>query len=134
MEYACIFGISSGIAGLLVGEQINAFFDHLTIITIHGKHGRIYWFVIRKLPTKYTYPEAPHFTTDDAALAAAELRNVRLYKHITFGHLWDTREVASMTALEENVFRMWHYDRVVLMGDSVHKVLSSVNTQMVLLW
>ena len=37
VEYSCIFGISAPIKGLIVGEQVNALFDHLTIVTVHGK-------------------------------------------------------------------------------------------------
>ncbi|KAF7169438.1 hypothetical protein CNMCM6106_004343 [Aspergillus hiratsukae] len=122
VEYSCIFGISSPIDGLNAGDQVNAFFDHRTIVTIQGKGGRIYWFVIQKLHQKYIYPNSPRFTSSDAVAAAERLRNVLVYRDITFGAIWDRRETASMTALEENVFRTWHHGRMVLIGDSVHKM------------
>ncbi|GIK05241.1 hypothetical protein Aspvir_009345 [Aspergillus viridinutans] len=109
VEYSCIFGISSPIKGLEVGDQVNAFFDHLTIITIHGKDGRVFWFVIHKLDKKYTYPNTPRFTAADAAATAEKLKDVRFYKDITFGQVWTNKEVASMTALEENIFQTWHH-------------------------
>ncbi|PKX91336.1 FAD-dependent oxidoreductase [Aspergillus novofumigatus IBT 16806] len=116
VEYSCIFGISSPIKGLEMGDQVNAFFDRLTIITIHGKDSRIFWFVIQKLDEKYTYPNSPRFTDADAAAMAEKLKDVRFYRDITFGQVWTNKEVASMTALEETIFQTWHHGRMALMG------------------
>ncbi|PKX90478.1 FAD-dependent oxidoreductase [Aspergillus novofumigatus IBT 16806] len=126
VEYSCIFGISSPIPGLHAGHQVNAFFDRRTIVTIQGKGGRIYWFVIQKLQRKYIYPNSPRFTSSDAAAAAERLRDVLIYRDVTFGALWDRCETASMTALEENVFRTWHHGRMVLIGDSAHKMTPNI--------
>lgn len=125
-EFRCIFGISSGIKGLEVGEQVNALFDGLTFITIHGKDGRVYWFVIQKLDRKYTYPNCPRYTKHDTSVTAEELRNIRFFQDITFGKLWDNRETASMTVLEEGTFKTWYHDRLVLLGDSIHKMTPNI--------
>ena len=122
VEYRCLFGISSHIRGLEAGNQINAFFDHATIVTIHGKNGRLYWFLIEKLARRYVYPDVPRFTEKDMASVASQYRERQLYQDITFGHVWDAQETVSMTALEENVFSTWHHGRMALLGDSVHKV------------
>ena len=121
-----MFGISSAIKGLNVGEQVNAFFDGLTIVTIHGKRGRVYWFVIQKLDKKFTYPNCPRYTNDDIEAAAHELKNVRFYHGITFGQVWESRETVSMTVLEENTFKTWHHGRLALLGDSVHKMTPNI--------
>ncbi|KAF7592692.1 hypothetical protein BBP40_012594 [Aspergillus hancockii] len=84
-EYRCIFGTSSPIKGLKAGEQVNAFFDGLSILTIHGKDGRVYWFVIQKLDIEYIYPNCPRFTSEDTALAAGSLKEIRFYHAITVG-------------------------------------------------
>lgn len=121
-EYACIFGISSPIDGLKAGEQVNAFYDGLTIITIHGKGGRIFWFMIKKMEKKFTYPDRPRFPPEDVERVVATIGQYRIWGNIYVKDLWDRKEVMSMTPLEENVFETWHYDRMVLLGDSVHKV------------
>ncbi|CDM28240.1 hypothetical protein DTO013E5_3852 [Penicillium roqueforti] len=125
-EFRCIFGISSPIQGLIIGEQVNALFDGLTIITIHGKNGRVYWFVIQKLDQKYTYPNCPRYMTGDIEIAAEELRSIVFYKDLEFGQLWENRETASMTVLEEHIFETWHHDRLVLLGDSAHKITPNI--------
>lgn len=109
-----------------MGEQVNALFDGLTFVTIHGKNGRVYWFIIQKLDKKYTYPNCPRYTDADTSVAAEELKNIQFYQHITFGDLWDSRETASMTVLEENTFKTWYHGRLVLLGDSVHKMTPNI--------
>ncbi|KAL4732976.1 FAD/NAD(P)-binding domain-containing protein [Aspergillus similis] len=125
-EYCCVFGISSPVKGLNVGEQVNAFHDRLTIVTIHGKNGRVYWFLIQKLDQKYRYPDNPRFGPESAAVVAERVRHRRLYKNITFGQVWDKREVATMTPLEEGLLQTWHHGRMVLVGDSAHKMTPNI--------
>ncbi|KAJ5332659.1 FAD/NAD(P)-binding domain-containing protein [Penicillium brevicompactum] len=125
-EFRCIFGISSPIKGLNAGEQVNSILNGVTIVTIHGKNGRLYWFVIQKLDQKYTYPHFPRYTKDDTRVAAEQLKHLRFHKHLTFGQLWGNRETASMTTLEENTFKTWHHGRLALLGDSVHKMTPNI--------
>lgn len=122
VEYACVFGISSPVPGLNLGDQVNAFHDGLTIITIHGKNGRVFWFVIKKLDDIYTYPDTVRFSSADAVRTCEKVAHFPLVNGVTFGQVWENREVTSMTALEENVFDTWHVDRIVCIGDSIHKV------------
>jgi FAD dependent monooxygenase len=46
---------------------------------------------------------------------------VKICEGVCIGHLWNAREVVSMTALEEGIFQTWHHNRIVLLGDSCHK-------------
>ncbi|GAD99479.1 FAD binding monooxygenase [Paecilomyces variotii No. 5] len=121
-EYACIFGISSPIDGLKPGEQVDALYDGFTVITIHGKGGRIFWFMIKKMKKKFTYPDRPRFSPEVAERVVASIGQNRLWGNIKVKDIWDRKEVASMTPLEENVFSTWYYNRMVLVGDSVHKM------------
>ncbi|KAE8366612.1 hypothetical protein BDV27DRAFT_155752 [Aspergillus caelatus] len=122
VEYACVFGISSPVPGLSLGDQVNSFHDGLTIITIHGKNGRVFWFVIKKLDDTYTYPDTVRFSSADAVRTCEKVAHFPLVNGATFGQVWENREVTSMTALEENVFDTWHVDRIVCIGDSIHKM------------
>ncbi|KAL5357442.1 hypothetical protein BJX96DRAFT_144476 [Aspergillus floccosus] len=122
VEYSCIFGISSVETGLEPGAMVQALRDGLTVLTIRGKDNRIFWFIIQKLDQKYVYPNSPRFSPDDAAEACAQIADVHVYKDLHVRDLWKTRLVASMTALEEFLLQTWHYDRMVLLGDSIHKM------------
>ena len=127
VEYSCIFGISSVETGLEPGAMVQALRDGLTVLTIRGKDNRIFWFIIQKLDQKYVYPNSPRFSPDDAAEACAQIADVHVYKDLHVRDLWKTRLVASMTALEEFLLQTWHYDRMVLLGDSIHKVFSQLH-------
>lgn len=122
VEYACLFGISQAIPGLQSGDHVNRYGDKFCIITFHGKADRVFWFIIHKLDQVYTYPDAPRYSPADATELCGKLRHVKIVDDVTVGDLWETKEVASMTALEEGLFENWHFKRIVLLGDSIHKV------------
>ncbi|KAL3452581.1 hypothetical protein BJX65DRAFT_293076 [Aspergillus insuetus] len=111
VEYACVFGISSGVESLEAGAQINAFLDTAAIMTIHGKDGCVFWFLFKKLDQKHVYPAVPR-----------KIQDVHMYKGLRSGDIWKNSEVVSITALEEGLFKTWFYDRMVLVGDSAHKM------------
>jgi hypothetical protein len=122
VEYSCIFGISSAVTGLEVGEQVACFHDGFTIMTYQGLGGRVYWFVVEKLDRKYTYPHLPRFSQQDALNGCERLGGVWLRNTVHFRDVWANRETFAMTALEECVLRPWHSGRIVCIGDSIHKV------------
>jgi FAD dependent monooxygenase len=122
VEYACVFGISSGVESLEAGAQINAFLDKAAIMTVHGKDGCVFWFLFKKLDQKHVYPAVPRFSSKDASELCSKMQDVHMYKGLRFGDIWKNSEVVSMTALEEGLFKTWFYDRMVLVGDSAHKV------------
>ncbi|KAE8395023.1 hypothetical protein BDV23DRAFT_195282 [Aspergillus alliaceus] len=128
VEYACVFGISSPVVGLNPGDQVNAFYDRLTIITMHGKGGRVFWFVIKKMDKIYVYPDTVRFSNEDAIRTCQQIAHLQLMNDITFGHVWEKKEIASMTALEENIFHTWHADRLVCLGDKELRITMSQMT------
>ncbi|KAL2797702.1 hypothetical protein BJX66DRAFT_323165 [Aspergillus keveii] len=122
VEYACVFGISSGVESLEAGAQINAFLDRAAIMTIDGKDGCVFWFLFKKLDQKHVYPAVPRFSSKDASQLCSKMQDVHMYKGLRFGDIWKNSEFVSMTALEEGLFKTWFYDRMVLVGDSAHKM------------
>ncbi|THC90197.1 hypothetical protein EYZ11_010341 [Aspergillus tanneri] len=122
VEYACTYGISSPVPGLKIGEHVTSLHDGLCIQSFPGKDGRVYWFIMEKLDRKYSYSEAPRYSSEDAANRCGQLKERKIWKDVKFGELWDKREVVSKTALEENVFQTWNFGPVVCIGDSMHKM------------
>nr|BDO47155.1 FAD-dependent monooxygenase BrvE [Penicillium bialowiezense] len=121
-EYACVFGISESVSGLRAGEQITSLNDGHSFLVFPGKNNRIFWFLLWKLDKVYKYPHAPRFSTSDAEELCRKHSDDRIWKDVRFGDIWQKREVFSMTGLEEHVFETWHSDRVVCIGDSMHKM------------
>lgn len=121
-EYACIYGISGPVPGLIAGEQITCFGTGKSVLTFHGKGGRVYWFVFKKLDRRYCYPDFPRFTKLDTEELGQSFYAAKVWGSVTFGEIWTRREMCSMTALEENVFQHWNFGRMVCLGDSMHPV------------
>lgn len=121
-EYLCVFGISNRIPHFTPGEQLGAFRDGISVMTCHGSRGRVYWFFFKKLDRVYTYPQAPRFTKADAEKLCPQYSDIKIVGDLTFGDVWGGREVFNMLSLEENVFETWVHDRIVCIGDSMHKV------------
>ncbi|KAL4877623.1 hypothetical protein BJY04DRAFT_230591 [Aspergillus karnatakaensis] len=120
-EYACIYGISSSIPGLMSGENVNVYRSGFTALTFHsGEH--VYWFMIKKLDRKYTYPDIPRFSLEDAEDLCAQFADVAISGDVSVRDVWDSRKVASMTAMEEGIFPTWTHGRIVLLGDAVRKM------------
>ncbi|KAL3434407.1 hypothetical protein BDV09DRAFT_185922 [Aspergillus tetrazonus] len=126
VEYACIFGISEQLAGLKIGDHINSYSKGLCVITFHRQESRVFWSILVKLPQKSVYPNTPRFSVDDAAKFCRKFSHVRVTEHVCVGDLWATRTFASMTALEEGLLQTWHFNRIVLLGDSVHKMTPNI--------
>ncbi|CEL11273.1 ausM [Aspergillus calidoustus] len=126
VEYACVFGISTPIPGLESGEHVNSYSDGLCVITFHGKDGRIFWFILIKLHKRFVYPKTPRFSASDAAKVCAEYASVPVWGEICVRDLWRNKTSASMTALEEGLLKTWNFKRVVLLGDSIHKMTPNI--------
>ncbi|OJI84701.1 hypothetical protein ASPTUDRAFT_925491 [Aspergillus tubingensis CBS 134.48] len=125
-EYCCVFGISSCVPGLEVADQVNAFHDNLTFIILVGKNKRAFWFVLKKMDQRYTYPNNPRFSAEYTAQTCEKLAHLHLTKDLTFRQVWDTRVLAAMTPLEESIFQTWYLNRIVCIGDSVHKMTPNI--------
>lgn len=124
IEYACVFGISNGVSGLIAGEQVASLNKGRSFLTFPGRDGRVFWFLMHKLDKNYTYPGAPRWSPEDAERIAARYIDDHIWNGVQFKDIWDKREVCGITNLEENIFQTWHSGRVLCLGDSMHKVIS----------
>ncbi|GAQ35582.1 hypothetical protein AtubIFM55763_004477 [Aspergillus tubingensis] len=111
---------------LEVADQVNAFHDNLTFIILVGKNKRAFWFVLKKMDQRYTYPDNPRFSAEYTAQTCEKLAHLHLTKDLTFRQVWDSRVLAAMTPLEENIFQTWYLNRIVCIGDSVHKMTPNI--------
>ncbi|KAJ6118338.1 FAD binding monooxygenase [Penicillium samsonianum] len=122
VSYACIFGISSEVPELKIGHLHLSVHNGKSFIIAPGIHGRQSWFVVLKLDNTYPYSSAPRFSPKDAASLCEQLTEMYVWGNIQFAQLWQRQEIYSMAPLEENIFRTWHFGRIVCIGDSMHKM------------
>jgi len=119
--YKCLFGISKFIDKATAGDMDvvhNSGFSFLTLA--HSDF--IIWFIFEKLERPLRYPHDTRFTTEDTEAFAAKYTKHPLGHKMTFQDLWDSRTRATLSPIEEGVFAHWHSGRIVLVGDSVHKM------------
>ncbi|RLL95502.1 hypothetical protein CFD26_100774 [Aspergillus turcosus] len=122
VEFACVFGISSSVPKLKVGEQVASLNNGRSYLTFPGKDGRVFWFLLLKLDRKYSYSNAPRFSSTDAEKICERYADDHIWDGVFFRDLWKNRQVSSFVNLEENVFRKWHWEGIVCIGDSMHKM------------
>ncbi|KAH7129586.1 hypothetical protein B0J13DRAFT_509994 [Dactylonectria estremocensis] len=74
----------------------------------------------RRLPTPISKPTRQ--TEEDAVSFATSLMDFQITEDKKFSNLWPVRKWFRLLNLEEGSIHSWHWDRIVLLGDSVHKM------------
>ncbi|KAL2165007.1 hypothetical protein VTH06DRAFT_303 [Thermothelomyces fergusii] len=123
-EYNCLFGISYGISKLQPGDFISSYNSGRFGMAIAGDGGKVYWFAQERLPRMYHTHEIPRYTEDDAwdfVARHSDLVFVKGPDGLTLRDFWEKRSSFSLVALEEGKFKLWHWGRIVCVGDSIHK-------------
>lgn len=120
-EYCCIFGISRPTEKYPKGSMQNVQGQNYSYLVLTGPNHRIYWFLFKKLP-KTVYGKIPRFTEDQKDALAAEHDSDLITDTLTFGELYALQTTSTLQALPEVVFKRWHYNRIITIGDAVHKV------------
>lgn len=123
-EYCCIFGISQPNDKFPKYSSQNIQGQKHSYLVATGPNHRIYWFLFKKLPdvTCGLYDKIPRFTDEQRDALADEHANDLVSDTLTFGELYATRTTATLQALPEVVFKRWHYNRIITIGDAAHKV------------
>lgn len=82
----------------------------------------IFYFVFIKLGQTYRWPSLPTYTVEDMHAEAAKIATLPINDNLTFGQIWEKRLRGDLINIEEGVFKHWHSNRIVLLGDAAHKV------------
>jgi len=79
------------------------------------------WFLVyRRL--RNPAREFTKYTDEDAEAFAAEIMDYPVSRDMRFRDLWGVRKWVRLVKLEEGLVKHWHHGRIVLMGDSAHKM------------
>lgn len=121
--YGCMFGIFKGVNKLATTDSGRCCHHDRHYLLQEGTDDKTYWAAFVKNKKKFQRHEIPRYMAEDKERVASELRGDRLMPNLTFADLYDNQLFAMLAPLEEFVLRRWYHGRMVLMGDSVHKVL-----------
>ncbi|KAJ6005031.1 hypothetical protein N7540_012830 [Penicillium herquei] len=124
-EYNCIFAVSRNgteAQQFLPDAMVNnVYYDGYSAIAAAGVHGLVFWFLFVKSDSLTRTPNCPRFTDEDAEAYIEKYGSSAVGPGYTVKDLWDARVKSTMVPLEEGVIKQWSHNRVVLMGDAVHK-------------
>ncbi|KAI1024237.1 hypothetical protein LB504_005378 [Fusarium proliferatum] len=120
-ENSCIFGISNPCPGINPGDLHCVFRNSSSYLVTGGPHGRVYWFRFQKLQEKVHGSAIPRYSEKDLQKALSESADDNILPNLKFSTLIDNKVSAVMTSLVEYVYKQWHFDRIITLGDSAHK-------------
>ncbi|EKV19896.1 Monooxygenase, FAD-binding [Penicillium digitatum] len=123
-EYNCIFAVSRNDAeNQFLPEAMvhNVYYDNYSAVAAAGVPGLVFWFLFVKASKLTRTPNCPRFTDEDAEATIQTYGSALVGPGYTVKDLWDARVKGTLVPLEEGVLKQWSHNRVVLMGDSVHK-------------
>ncbi|KAI1841163.1 hypothetical protein JX266_012630 [Neoarthrinium moseri] len=114
-----LYGHGPRIDGMRNGEVVENHHDGWAVQTLTGRD-RTFYFIYAKLkqPTK----DRRRFTTADTQEFMQLYSHEKVFGEVTFADLWERRDLGELRYLEQGVAKTWSRGRVVLVGDSVHKV------------
>lgn len=122
-EYNCIFGIGNPVKGHVVpGDSHRSYDKDHSTLSFVGKGGMLYWFLFSKLDKRYVGKDIPRYSTEDAIEAAKAFTDIHMTDTIKFGEVFEQRTFVNMTCIEESQNENWTSERVVCLGDSIHKM------------
>ncbi|EAQ92008.1 hypothetical protein CHGG_00243 [Chaetomium globosum CBS 148.51] len=87
---------------------------------------RAYFFFIFRVDEPFTWPKRANYTDQDAEDLAQQFADHPVSDTLLFGELWKRRTRGTLIPLEEGVLTHWHHGRIVLAGDSAHKVTPNI--------
>ncbi|KAJ4245067.1 hypothetical protein NW762_014278 [Fusarium torreyae] len=120
-DNSCIFGISNPCPGIEPGDLSCVFRDSASYLVVGGPNGRVYWFRFQKLPKRLCGSAIPRYTEADLAKALSDSSDENILPNLKFSTLIENKVSAVMTPLSEYVYKQWHFNRIITLGDSAHK-------------
>ncbi|KAM0338603.1 hypothetical protein ACHAPU_011259 [Fusarium lateritium] len=125
-HYVCCFGIAQNVPGWIDGDICRSLGDGISQLVSSGINGRVYFFFFSKLPASKYGKDIPRFTKDMKDEFVKENANYPITENVTFGQLFAHQITSTLTPLHEYHLRKWFFHRIVVFGDSAHKVFSDL--------
>lgn len=116
-SYKGVFGRGPLVEGITSGKGIEVHGDGW-LIQAFPSQKETHMFIYKRIPATTTkIPFSSVVTEDDVA----EFYDAKLTPEVAFKDIWDKRYAQGTANFEEGVCNLWHYDRIAMVGDAVHK-------------
>lgn len=122
-EYSCIFGMGGRPkgCGLRTGDTHRTYTKDYSTLSFIGDD-TLFWFLFSKMDKRYYGKDIPRFSKEQMEEAVKHFNNIPMTDGINYDKVWEHRTFAMMVSLEESQNETWTLDRMVCIGDSIHKV------------
>ncbi|OBT85982.1 hypothetical protein VE02_06383 [Pseudogymnoascus sp. 03VT05] len=122
-DYGCISGVSNSCPDIEPNSKTSVFRKHNSYLISSGPDGRIYWSYFFKLAQRAYGNDIPTFTKANEKEILDARANDNITPSLKFRHLLNTKVSYTSVSLQEYVFRQWHFQRIITIGDAAHKIL-----------
>ncbi|TAQ89191.1 hypothetical protein B7494_g2482 [Chlorociboria aeruginascens] len=106
--------------------ELSGVHNDKTSFLIASRPDVTFYFTFFKVPKPYSQYTRPRWTEEDANKAAASVADRPISESLVFGDLWKKRFRGQIVDLEEGILEHWHFGRMVLVGDSAHKITPNI--------
>ncbi|KAK4646853.1 uncharacterized protein QC761_100980 [Podospora bellae-mahoneyi] len=120
-HYQCSFGIAKHVENWPGKNQSFTSGEGYSFLVASGPDNRVYWFMFKRLPEVKYGKDILRYTKQDEEDFVQQHAHIRITEDLTFGRIFENRISSTLTPLHEIVFKKWFWERMILMGDSVHK-------------
>ncbi|CAG8323873.1 unnamed protein product [Penicillium salamii] len=120
--YSAMFGTSVAPEGLIENQAFKGFKSDRSFLCSPGKGGLLYWIAMFKNGEKTSGDGIPRYTRDDCDRLAANFADDIIKPGVRLGDMYRDARKATLVPLEQGVLSTCFYKRIVLVGDSWHKI------------
>lgn len=121
--YRGLYGVSTWMKGIEENTMCEMHSEKLTIQIIPGKDTMMFT-AYQRLPE--TSKTSVRYTTEEKEAFAAEVGEMYVAPTVQFKDIWSEQTWSYASGLEEGIADKWYGERVVLVGDTVHKMTPNV--------
>lgn len=121
-QYKGVFGVTNqGNLPDLGDADTNIVLGDGSTKLLFTQPGVAYWGITWK--DEYSCPPKPYKPSlDEQEQVGERFKDVKMTENLTFGDLWKNKSRSAVLNIEEGILDKWHAGRIVLVGDSAHKV------------
>jgi FAD dependent monooxygenase len=125
-QFSGLFGVSTQEPYMNLGpSDSHVIYGQDVTKLLFTQPGKAYWAVIFK--DEYSRPAKRWKPTDEEVEAVArKYGDVPMTESVRLEHLWKTKTRQGLLSFEEGVLSKWHAGRIVLVGDSAHKMTADL--------
>lgn len=121
--YCAIYGVAKDVPGFRDTDVNTCIGYNSSHFSLPGIDGQVFYFVSEKWPkTQYGEDIQRCFTKEEEAEFVKKYAGLKFNETTTFEDIYAHKVVGGMTSLHHTVYEKWSFRRILVIGDSAHKV------------